>query len=155
MYSSQPPDSLSLIGQRVLDKLMPTYSPIWVYLDQGYLLSNFKFVNKAFPLNLLIFYLVKCAFILARIFNFFLSLIYDDFLMDLLKNYRVKWILIISNGNVSFLPSNGGRNDIVHHPREPMMDWGVAEVIIGSRIVWRNVISSAQDKKLLTWGTRL
>ena len=32
--------------------------------------------------------------------------------------------------NVSFLPSNGGRNDIVHHPREPIMDIGVAEVII-------------------------
>ena len=28
-------------------------------------------------------------------------------------------------GNVSLFPSNGWRNYIVHHPREPMMDWGV------------------------------
>ena len=52
-----------------------------------------------------------------------------------------KWIFWWLNtpyyiGNVSLFPSNGGRNDIVHHPREPMMDWGVAEVIIGSRNIY-------------------
>ena len=34
------------------------------------------------------------------------------------------------SGNVSLFPSNGGRNDIVHHPREPMMDWGVEYLIV-------------------------
>ena len=29
---------------------------------------------------------------------------------------------------------NVWRNDIVHDPREPMMDWGVVEVIIGSPV---------------------
>ena len=33
--------------------------------------------------------------------------------------------------NESLFPLKVWRNDIVHYPREPMMDWGEAKVIIG------------------------
>ena len=43
-------------------------------------------IDITFPLDSLILYLVKCAFILGKIF----SLVLDDILMDLLKNYSGK-----------------------------------------------------------------
>ena len=44
------------------------------------------------------------------------------------KNFRYYNFWICRRENVSLFPSNGGRNDIVHHPREPIMDWGVGVV---------------------------
>ena len=69
----------------------------------------------------------------STLFDFF----YNFFFIIALENLAGSYLLTISQvsieRNESLFPLKVGRNDIVHHPREPMMDLGAAEVIIGSR----------------------
>ena len=59
-----------------------------------------------------------------RDFSFIFSLIFDDFLLDLLKNYRVNTPIFNGNGiSTSFCVKKW----YFHCPRENMIDWGTKE----------------------------